>query len=69
MLEEETYKLMTPNDFLVGAKTYCEASNVSKSRPFLCMDLLYIYSMLTEGYGLRPERKIHVSFAVASINE
>ncbi|XP_012942913.1 ectonucleoside triphosphate diphosphohydrolase 5 isoform X2 [Aplysia californica] len=58
--ESATHKLMTPADFLQAAEHYCVKENMSEAYPFLCMDLLYIYSMLTEGFGLAPDRQCHV---------
>lgn len=39
-------------------------SNIDKSDrdyPFLCMDLTYLYTILSEGFGIPNTKSIHVS--------
>lgn len=42
--------------------------STNKDRPFLCMDLTYIYTILTEGFGIPNTKEIHVLESVNNMN-
>ncbi|GFR62725.1 ectonucleoside triphosphate diphosphohydrolase [Elysia marginata] len=52
--------ILTPENYLSAAKSYCLQKNFSQQRPFLCIDLIYIYVMLTEGVGLPKDKLLTV---------
>ncbi|GFN97121.1 ectonucleoside triphosphate diphosphohydrolase 5-like [Plakobranchus ocellatus] len=56
---EHHYQL-TPASYYAAAKSYCLQKNFPEKRPFLCMDLIYIYVMLTQGVGLPPDKPLIV---------
>ncbi|RUS85481.1 hypothetical protein EGW08_006757 [Elysia chlorotica] len=56
---EHLYTL-TPESYHKAAKTYCLQNNFSEKRPFLCIDLVYIYVFLTEGVGLPKDKPLMV---------
>ncbi|XP_073008731.1 probable apyrase 2 [Typha latifolia] len=65
---EEPSGNVTPSDFAKAARTVCKMSleeagaaypkvgNVDL--PYLCMDLVYEYTLLVDGFGLKPYKKI-----------
>lgn len=52
--------------FRLAAEEWCKIQpdeiGLEHWKPWLCMDLTYIYSLLSDGYGLLDEKNIHVSF-------
>ncbi|CAD5232731.1 unnamed protein product [Bursaphelenchus xylophilus] len=58
-------------DYKKAAEKFCKMDQNEWGkehwRPFQCMDLSYIYSLLTTGYGLTDETKIHVSKKIKSM--
>lgn len=52
--------------FRLAAEEWCRVDpdeiGVEHWKPWLCMDLTYIYSLLSDGYGLSDEKNIHVCF-------
>lgn len=56
---EHHFKL-TPKGYLDAAKFYCQVINFSEQHPFLCLDLTYIYVMLTDGVGLPQDKPLTV---------
>uniref|UniRef100_A0A0B6ZTZ1 Ectonucleoside triphosphate diphosphohydrolase 5 n=1 Tax=Arion vulgaris TaxID=1028688 RepID=A0A0B6ZTZ1_9EUPU len=51
---------LTPEDFYKAATKYCHEDDFEQKYPFLCIDLLYIHSLLTVGVGLKPDKKLSV---------
>ncbi|CAD5223556.1 unnamed protein product [Bursaphelenchus okinawaensis] len=58
-------------DFKNAAEKFCALEEhewgTEHWRPFQCMDLSYIYSLLSTGYGLQDDVKIHVSKKLKSM--
>jgi ectonucleoside triphosphate diphosphohydrolase 5/6 len=56
---------ITVGDYANAAKKVCAipSSELGEEhwKPWQCLDLCYIYSLLHDGYGLRDEQKIYVS--------
>lgn len=52
--------MVTVGQFLEKAKEVCATANVNQ--PFMCLDLAYISTLLTDGYELDTTTKIDVSF-------
>ncbi|XP_043466172.1 ectonucleoside triphosphate diphosphohydrolase 5-like [Leptopilina heterotoma] len=47
-------------------KTALEACNIgNREQPFMCLDLTYIYSLLTDVYGLNPENNLQISDSIS----
>lgn len=53
--------MVTVGQFLEKAKEVCATADVDQ--PFMCLDLAYISTLLTDGYGLDTTTKIDVSFS------
>lgn len=47
-------------DFTKKAQEVCAAPNTEE--PFMCLDLTFISVLLTDGYGLNPQKQIRVRF-------
>lgn len=52
----------TVSQFLEKAREICAIAK--EDQPFMCLDLAYIYVLLTDGYGLSVNKKISVSFCL-----
>ena len=49
---------------LTNACYFVAFENPSRKKPFLGLDLLYMYSLLHDGYRLRSKTKLHVSINI-----
>ncbi|XP_031113691.1 apyrase-like [Ipomoea triloba] len=66
--QEKASKIVKPRSYLVAAKLACETkfedvkstfpNAVEKDYPYLCMDLVYQYTLLVDGLGLHPYKEI-----------
>lgn len=54
----------TLQDFMDKAKDVC--STVDTAEPFMCFDLIYIITLLQDGYDLQPTTKLIVGFHPSS---
>ncbi|KAK3799238.1 hypothetical protein RRG08_054365 [Elysia crispata] len=52
--------VLTPESYFKAATSYCLQKNFSEKHPFLCIDLIYIYVILTEGIGLPKDKPLTV---------
>lgn len=51
---------VTVADFAKKARESCASANTDQ--PFMCLDLVYISVLLQDGFGLKPQTNIRVSF-------
>nr|GMD72311.1 apyrase-like [Ipomoea batatas] len=66
--EEKASKIVKPRSYLVAAKLACETkfedvkstfpNAEEEDYPYLCMDLVYQYTLLVDGLGLHPYKEI-----------
>lgn len=56
----ESGGVATVGQFREKAKQFC--GQATADQPFMCLDLAYISTLLTDGYGLSVDQEIHVSF-------
>ncbi|KAH9519007.1 Ectonucleoside triphosphate diphosphohydrolase 5 [Bulinus truncatus] len=57
---KDNHEVLRVEDYYIAAQKYCHAEKMSSKHPFLCIDLLYIHSLLTIGIGLSPDKLLHV---------
>lgn len=58
LIDQETGGQITVEDIHKAALEACKSGNFEQ--PFMCHDLTYIYSLLTNVYGLNPENNLHI---------
>uniref|UniRef100_A0A2C9LKB0 Ectonucleoside triphosphate diphosphohydrolase 5 n=1 Tax=Biomphalaria glabrata TaxID=6526 RepID=A0A2C9LKB0_BIOGL len=57
---KDSHEVLQVQDYLMAAQKYCLVENMNHKHPYLCIDLLYVHSLLTVGIGLHPEKLLHV---------
>lgn len=60
IFKAESGGVATVGQFQEKAKQFCDQA--TEHEPFMCLDLVYISTLLTDGFGLSVNKKIHVSF-------
>ncbi|KAF2895355.1 hypothetical protein ILUMI_10809 [Ignelater luminosus] len=56
LIDEMKGGLVKVSQFKETARTVCKQANVEQ--PFMCLDLTFIWSLLENGFGLRPDTKV-----------
>lgn len=59
LLEEEKGGQLKVDDFKTAAQKICKVANADQ--PFMCLDLTFIWALLQEGFGLKPDTSLYVS--------
>ncbi|XP_043466216.1 ectonucleoside triphosphate diphosphohydrolase 5-like [Leptopilina heterotoma] len=55
--------IITVTNIREAALNICK--NMTKNNPYRCLDLIYIYSLLTTGFGLKPETKLNIHASIS----
>ena len=59
-------KKLSPNDFKTAGKTFCSTKRTKFDNPYqhmYCRQSAYIFSLLSKGYGFKPDDRESITFA------